>query len=46
MKHQGTKEIETERLILRQFTKADADAMFKNWKVIQKSLSFYGGQRL
>ena len=32
MEHQGTKEIETERLILRQFIKSDAEAMFKNWE--------------
>ena len=29
--HKGTKTIETERLILRQFTMEDADAMFRNW---------------
>lgn len=32
MEHRGTKEIETERLILRQFTRSDAEAMFKNWE--------------
>ena len=31
MTHKGTVKIETERLILRPFTTADADAMFKNW---------------
>lgn len=31
MKHQGTKLLETERLILRRFEVADAAAMFKNW---------------
>lgn len=31
MKHQGTKIIETERLILRPFTVDDAQAMFRNW---------------
>lgn len=31
MNHQGTQKIETERLILRQFTLEDAPAMFKNW---------------
>lgn len=31
MKHQGTKPLETERLILRRFETADAAAMFKNW---------------
>ena len=29
--HKGTKTIETERLILRQFTKGDAEAMYQNW---------------
>lgn len=31
MKHLGTKIIETERLILRPFTREDAPAMFRNW---------------
>ncbi|MDE6031267.1 MAG: GNAT family N-acetyltransferase [Oscillospiraceae bacterium] len=31
MEHKGTKRIETERLILRQFTIDDAEAMYKNW---------------
>lgn len=31
MKHQGTKYIETERLILRPFTLEDSPAMFRNW---------------
>ncbi len=31
MNHQGTKPIETDRLILRLFTMADADAMYQNW---------------
>lgn len=31
MKHLGTKELETERLILRRFTINDADDMYKNW---------------
>ena len=31
MKHIGTQYIETERLILRQFALADAQAMFDNW---------------
>lgn len=32
MKHQGTKTIETDRLILRAFTMDDAEAMFRNWE--------------
>lgn len=31
MTHQGTKTVKTERLILRQFTTGDAEAMFRNW---------------
>ena len=31
MKHLGTKQIETQRLILRPFTVEDADAMYHNW---------------
>ena len=31
LNHKGSKIIETERLILRPFTMADADAMFRNW---------------
>ena len=31
LNHKGTKTIETERLILRQFTMADAPAMYRNW---------------
>ncbi|MDD3214482.1 MAG: GNAT family N-acetyltransferase [Eubacteriales bacterium] len=31
MKHLGTKTLETERLILRPFTMADASAMYRNW---------------
>lgn len=31
MKHLGTKRIETERLVLRRFVLADADAMYQNW---------------
>lgn len=31
MKHCGTKRIETPRLLLRQFTLEDAEAMYKNW---------------
>lgn len=31
MNHQGTKTLETERLILRKFVFEDADAMYNNW---------------
>lgn len=31
MKHVGTKTIQTERLLLRQFTIDDAEAMYENW---------------
>ncbi len=31
MKHLGTKQLETNRLILRQFTMEDTDAMYRNW---------------
>lgn len=31
MKHLGTKQIQTQRLILRPFTMEDADAMYDNW---------------
>lgn len=31
MNHIGTISIETDRLILRQFTTADAEAMYRNW---------------
>lgn len=31
MNHQGTKSIETPRLILRRFTLEDVSAMYRNW---------------
>lgn len=31
MKHLGTRELETERLLLRRLTVADAEAMYHNW---------------
>ena len=31
MKHCGTKQIETNRLILRRFTSDDVTAMYENW---------------
>ena len=40
MEHKGTKNIETERLLLRQFNKDDAVAMFKNWESDSKVTEF------
>lgn len=40
MEHKGTKSIETERLLLRQFNKDDAVAMFKNWESDSKVTEF------
>ena len=31
MKHCGTQTLKTERLVLRQFTPEDAEAMYRNW---------------
>lgn len=31
MKHSGTQRLETDRLILRRYVRADAEAMYKNW---------------
>lgn len=39
--HLGTNTIETERLILRRFAYADADAMLKNWVADEKIQSLY-----
>ena len=36
MEHQGTKTIETERLILRKFTADDLSAIFHNWTSDEK----------
>ncbi len=40
MEHKGTKTIETKRLVLRQFQKNDAEAMFKNWESDSKVTEF------
>ena len=40
MEHKGTKTIETERLLLRQFNENDADAMFRNWESDDKVTEF------
>ena len=43
MQHLGTVKLENDRLILRRFTKDDANAMFKNWATdteVTKYLSF------
>ena len=31
MKRCGTQRLETDRLVLRRFERADADAMYRNW---------------
>lgn len=40
MRHKGTKTIDTERLLLRQFNMNDAEAMFKNWESDSKVTEF------
>lgn len=40
MEHQGTKTIETERLILRKFTADDLSAIFHNWTSDEKVTEF------
>ena len=40
MEHKGTKNIETERLLLRRFNKDDAVAMFENWESDSKVTEF------
>lgn len=40
MEHQGTKILETQRLILRPFHMNDAEAMFKNWESDSKVTEF------
>ena len=40
MEHKGTKTIETERLLLRQFHENDAEAMFRNWESDDKVTEF------
>ncbi len=40
MNHKGTKEIETERLILRAFKETDAEDMFNNWARDEKVTKF------
>ncbi len=40
MNHQGTKTIETERLVLRPFFMSDAEAMFRNWESDAKVTEF------
>ena len=42
MEHQGTKTIETERLILRKFTADDLSAIFHNWTSDEKDACVYG----
>lgn len=40
MEHCGTKRLETERLVLRRFTVADAQAMYDNWASDEKVTEF------
>ena len=40
MRHKGTKTIDTERLLLRQFSANDAQAMFNNWESDDKVTEF------
>ncbi len=40
MEHKGTKNIETERLVLRRFNINDSQAMFKNWESDSKVTKF------
>lgn len=40
MEHKGTKNIETERLVLRRFNYNDLQAMFKNWESDSKVTKF------
>lgn len=40
MEHKGTKNIETERLVLRRFNINDSQAMFKNWESDSKVTEF------
>lgn len=40
MRHKGTKTIDTERLLLRQFSAIDAQAMFNNWESDDKVTEF------
>jgi len=40
MEHKGTVRIETERLVLRQFTEADIEIAFRNWTSDDKVTEF------
>ena len=40
MNHQGTKTLETERLVLRRFRYSDAESMFRNWASDPKVTEF------
>lgn len=40
MKHKGTVRIETERLILRKFSRSDAESVFRNWTSDDKVTRF------
>ena len=39
--HKGTRQIETERLILRRFILSDSEFMFKNWATDSEVFRFF-----
>ena len=45
MRHAGTQEIETERLILRRLTPEDAGMMYMNWANDPQVTKYCGGSR-
>lgn len=46
MNHQGTKTIETARLLLRRFTMDDCEAAFRNWESDEKTTEFLRWQTM
>lgn len=41
MQHIGTKQLETDRLILRQYKLSDAEDMFENWVTDEEAARFW-----